>query len=420
MSPTFAALSVRNYRYYFAAMLASNSATWMQRIAQDWLVLTLSGGSGITLGFTLALQFAPTLLFSLVGGTMADRFRRRSLLLLTQSVMGVLALALGVLALTGHVTVPIVYAFSLALGIVSAVDNPARQAFVGEMVGREHLTNAVALNSATFNLGRIVGPSIAGLMIAAIGAAWVFLLNALVFAGAVWLASRVRTSELRTPMRDEDRANARFRDGVTYLRERADLILVLIVTFAVGTFGFNFALTLALMANREFMGTAAEFGAFSSALAAGGLIGSLLAARRGSPSLNLVVVAALSFAALEIASSFMPTSLSFALFLPLVGIAALTFSNSAQSYVQLRTAPHMRGRILGFYLLVFFGGTPIGAPLLGLIADHLGPRWTLSLGGLGVFIVAGLAALAMRGRAHRAGQTPSGLTTPAAPVSSAT
>lgn len=401
MSPTFSALAVRNYRLYFAAMLAGNTGTWMQRIAQDWLVLTLTGGSGVTLGLTLALQFAPTLIFSLVGGTLADRMRRRNLLLITQATMGALAVALGLLALQGQVTVPIVYAFSLALGIVSAVDNPARQAFVSEMVGREHLTNAVALNSATFNLGRIVGPSVAGLMIAVIGTAWVFLLNGVMFAVAVFLVWCVRTSELRAPMRDEDRANARFSDGVTYLQGRVDLILVLVVTFAVGTFGFNFPLTLGLMANQEFHGSAAEFGAFSTALAAGGLIGSLLAARRGSPRLDLVIGAALVFAVLEIASAFMPTSVSFGLFLPLVGVAALTFSNSAQSFVQLRTAPRMRGRMLGFYLLVFFGGTPIGAPLLGLLGDQLGPRWTLGLGGVGVILIAGMGALLLRRRALR-------------------
>jgi hypothetical protein len=269
------------------------------------------------------------------------------------------------------------------------------------MVGREHLTNAVALNSATFNLGRIVGPSIAGVMIAVVGTAWVFLLNGVMFAVAVFLVWCVRTSELRAPMRDEDRANARFRDGVAYLRGRVDLILVLVVTFAVGTFGFNFPLTLGLMANQEFHGSAAEFGAFSTALAAGGLIGSLLAARRGSPRLDLVIGAALVFALLEIASAFVPTSLTFGLFLPLVGVAALTFSNSAQSFVQLRTAPAMRGRVLGFYLLVFFGGTPIGAPLLGLVGDQFGPRWTLALGGLGVIVVAGLGALLLRARALR-------------------
>lgn len=402
MSPTFSALGVRNFRLYFMAMLASNTGTWMQRIAQDWLVLSLSNGSGTTLGITLALQFGPVLLFSLLGGTLADRLRRRSLLMVTQGLMGGLAVVLGLLSLSGNVTVPIVYAFSLALGIVSALDNPARQAFVSEMVGREQLTNAVALNSATFNLGRIVGPAIAGIMLATMSEGWVFLLNGAMFAVSVLLMWLLRTSELPAPMLDSERESARFREGLTYLRHRADLVLVLLVTFAVGTFGFNFPLTLAVMAREEFGGSASLFGIFSSALAAGGLVGSLLAARRGAPSIRLVVLAALSFAVLEVGASLMPTPMSFGIALLLVGFAALTFSNSAQSYLQLRTDRTMRGRILGFYLLVFFGGTPIGAPLLGMIGDQFGARWTLLLGGIGVVVVAAGSAVMLMSRASRA------------------
>jgi MFS family permease len=384
MSPTFSALSIRNYRMYFTGMLASNTGTWMQRVAQDWLVLSLSEGSGASLGITIGLQFVPVLLFSLVGGTLADRWRRRSLLMTTQALMGALALSLGALTLTGHVTVPIVYGFSLALGVVSAIDNPSRQAFVGEMVGRDRLTNAVALNSASFNLGRIVGPSIAGLLIAAIGTGWVFMLNGVSFVIAIIALSMIRSADLVAPNSGGDRNSVRLSDGFAYLRARADLVLVLLIVLAVGTFGFNFQLTLALMAQHEFGGTAAEFGIFSSALAVGALCGSLLAARRGAPRLSLVCGAALTFALFETASALMPNPVAFALFLPLVGVAALTFSNAAQSYIQLGTAPRMRGRVMGFYMLVFFGGTPIGAPLLGILADHAGARWTLALGGLGV------------------------------------
>ncbi len=398
MSPTFSSLSVRNYRLYFAGMLSSNTGTWMQRMAQDWLVLTLTAGSGASLGITIGLQFLPFLLFSLWGGTLADRLRRRSLLLVTQALMGLLAVGLGVLTLSGHVTVMQVYAFSLALGVISALDTPARQAFVSEMVGRDHISNAVALNSASFNVGRIIGPSVAGLLIAAIGTGWVFILNGFTFAAAILALSLIRVGDLVAPMTAAERANVRLRDGLTYLRKRPDLIMVLLIVTAVGTFGFNFQLTLALMAQQEFGGTAREFGLFSTALAVGALTGSLLAARRGAPRLILVTGAAAVFALLEIVAAVMPSPITFGLFLPFVGIAALTFSNAAQSFLQLGTAPHMRGRVMGFYTLVFFGGTPIGAPLLGMLADSAGPRWTLGIGGLCVLVCVIITAIVLRGR----------------------
>ena len=399
MSPTFSALSIRNYRLYFAGMLASNTGTWMQRVAQDWLVLTLTAGSGASLGLTIGLQFAPFLLFSLWGGTLADRLRRRSLLVVTQGAMGLLAVALGLLTLSGHVTVMQVYGFSLALGIISALDSPARQAFVSEMVGRDRLTNAVALNSASFNIGRIAGPSVAGLLIAAVGTGWVFILNGASFGLAIIALSLIRSRDLVSPASKADRTNVRLRDGITYIRGRADLVLVLLIVAAVGTFGFNFQLTLALMARQEFHGTAAEFGLLSTALAVGALLGSLLAARRGAPSLRLVIGAASLFACLELVASLMPNVIALALFLPFVGVAALTFSNSAQSYLQLGSAPRVRGRVMGFYILVFFGGTPLGAPILGRLADFAGPRWGLAVGGLGVLVTVAIAAFFMRDRA---------------------
>ena len=399
MSPTFSALSIRNYRLYFAGMLASNTGTWMQRVAQDWLVLTLTAGSGASLGLTIGLQFAPFLLFSLWGGTLADRLRRRSLLVVTQGAMGLLAVALGLLTLSGHVTVMQVYGFSLALGIISALDSPARQAFVSEMVGRDRLTNAVALNSASFNIGRIAGPSVAGLLIAAVGTGWVFILNGASFGLAIIALSLIRSRDLVSPASKADRTNVRLRDGITYIRGRADLVLVLLIVAAVGTFGFNFQLTLALMARQEFHGTAAEFGLLSTALAVGALLGSLLAARRGAPSLRLVIGAASIFACLELVASLMPNVIALALFLPFVGVAALTFSNSAQSYLQLGSAPRVRGRVMGFYILVFFGGTPLGAPILGRLADFAGPRWGLAVGGLGVLVTVAIAAFFMRDRA---------------------
>lgn len=404
MSPTFSALSVRNYRLFFTGMLASNTGTWMQRVAQDWLVLTLTGGSGAALGVTMGLQFAPYLLFSLWGGKLADRMRRRSLLMVTQGAMGLLAVVLATLTLTGSITITMLYALSLALGIISALDAPARQAFVAELVGRDRLTNAVALNSASFNLGRVGGPAIAGVLIAAIGTGWVFLINGVSFGAAIVALALIRMAELASPATRGKKGEVRLRDGITYLRGRADLMLVLAVVAAVGTFGFNFPLTLAMMARVEFGGTAASLGLLSTSIAVGSLAGSLLAARRGAPPLALVASAAIGFSILEMGAALMPSVVTLALWMPLVGFAALTFSTAAQSYVQLHCAPEMRGRVMGVYLLLFFGGTPFGAPLLGWIADTAGPRWTLGLGGLAVLVVVAISALVMRTRAGEAGR----------------
>jgi MFS family permease len=389
VTPTFRSLSVRNYRLYFAGQLLSNTGTWMQRVAQDWLVLVLSGGSGAALGITTGLQFLPYLLFSLWSGTLADRISRRRLLVITQTLMGLLALGLGIVTLTGHVTVALVYAFAFGLGVVSAVDNPSRQAFVGEMVTLPDLPNAVALNSASFNLGRILGPAAAGGLIAVIGTGWVFVLNGLSFGVTIAALMAMRASEL-VPRTVRNGA-VRLSQGLRYVRHRRDLVLVLVLVGVVGTLGFNFQLTLALMANQEFGVGAAAFGLLSTAMAVGSLGGSLLAARRTTVPLKLVVLAALLFAGLEIAAGLAPSYPVLLATLPAVGVVALTFSNSAQSYIQLKTESWVRGRVLGVFTLVFFGGTPIGAPLIGWAADHLGPRSGLIGGGLGTLVITAAA-----------------------------
>jgi len=398
MSPTFAALAVRNYRLYIVGQVLSNTGTWMQRVAQDWLVLGLTGGSGVALGITTGLQFLPFLLFSLWGGTLADRLRRRRLLVATQAAMGVLAVALGVLTLTGTITVGLVYAFAFLLGVAAAVDNPARQAFVGEMVPRETLPNAVALNSASFNLGRIVGPALAGLLIAGIGTGAVFIVNGLSYAVAIAALVLMRPGELVAPVARRAAEQVRLVDGLRYVRSRWQLVLVLVIVFAVGTFGFNFALTLALMAQGEFGVGAAAFGLLSTALAVGALSGSLIAARRIAVPLRLVVLSAIGFGLVTIAVGTMPTFVTMLVSLPVVGAAALTFSNAAQSYLQLESSERMRGRVMGVYTLVFFGGTPLGAPTIGWLADQAGPRWGLWAGGAAVVLITVLATLLLKPR----------------------
>ena len=380
MTPMFRALTVRNYRLYFFGQVLSNAGTWMQRVAQDWLVLDLSGSSGVALGITTGLQFLPYLLFSLWGGSLADRFDRRRLLILTQGLMGGLAIVLGVIAIKGFATVELVYVLAFLLGCAAAIDNPARQAFVNEIVGPDSLHNAISLNSASFNLARLAGPALAGVLVALIGSGWVFIVNGATFAVTICALVLMRTTELFPQVRE--RGTVRMVEGLRYVRERRDIILVLTLLFGVATFGLNYQLTMALMARLQFHLGAAEFGLMSTALAAGALVGSLLAARRQRATLRLVVGSALTFGVVEVAVGFSPTYAVMLAVLPVAGIMAMTFTTSAQSYLQARSDSWVRGRVMGIFTLVFFGGTPLGAPVIGWSADAFGPRSGLIGGGL--------------------------------------
>lgn len=408
MSPTFRSLRVPNYRRFAVGQLLANTGVWMQRVAQDWLVLELTDGSPLALGITVGLQFLPMLLFGLWGGGLADRFRRRRMLLVTSTLMGSLALVMGAIVLLGLATVPLVMFLAFALGAVAAVDHPARQAFVSEMVDRQDLPNAVALSTASFNLGRVFGPAVAGLLIAAVGTGWVFVINALGYAAVVVALLGIQVSQLQSP-EPVVRRGGELREGLRYVWARPELVLVLMVAFFVGTFGLNFQLTIASMTTVEFGLGPAAFGLASTVLAVGSLGGSLAAASRGEPRLRLVVLAAVGFGAAGVTVALMPTYLAFLVALPLVGVGALTLINSAQSYLQLNSDPQMRGRVMGIYTLLFLGGTPVGSPLVGWVAESLGPRWSIALGGL-VSAVAALAAAAYRlrstGQAVRAHLTP--------------
>ena len=361
--------------------MISNSGTWMQRVAQDWLVLSLTHGSGTALGVTTGLQFLPLLLFGLYGGVLADRFPKRRILMITQAVMGALALVLGVLALTGTAQVWQVYALAFALGVATVVDNPTRQTFAVEMVGPNDLSNAIALNSAIFNMARIVGPAIAGVLIAAIGTGPVFVVNAASY-GAVLVSLYL--------MRDDDlylrarvpRAKGQLREGLRYVRERRDLVMLLIVLFFVAAFGMNFQMTTALMSREVFHSGASSFGLASTVLAVGALAGSLLSARRKRPRMRLLLIAAAAFGVLEIVSGMMPTYGLFLVALVPTGIALLTFNTTANAVMQLSVPSWMRGRVMGLYMLVFAGSSPIGAPLLGWLAEVFGPRSGLIVGGV--------------------------------------
>ncbi|MGJ9411408.1 MFS transporter [Aeromicrobium sp. CF4.19] len=393
MSPTFRALSVRNYRIYASGSLISNTGTWMQNTAQAWLILVLTG-SGTALGFTVALQLLPTLLLSPFGGVLADRFAKRTLLRIMQVAMAVPAGVLGVLAVTGVVQAWHVYVLALVFGIGRALEAPARQSFVPEMVGPEDLGNAVALNSASFNAGRLVGPGLAGLMIAAlgggvVGTGWVITINAVSYLAAYW-ALQVMDTERLTPTPVIGRGRGAVREGLRYVRSRPDLVLVLTCVLFLGGFGMNFQITSALMATDEFGRGASEYGLLGSLLAIGSLAGALLAARRTTPRIRFVVLSGLAFSVVQILSGLMPTYATYALVLPLIGVSVLTMATTANAYIQTTVTPAMRGRVAALYIMVFIGSVPFVAPLVGWVGEVFGARASVigtgAAAGLGVLV----------------------------------
>jgi MFS family permease len=406
LSPTFKALSHRNYRRYYAGGLVSNVGTWMQRVAQDWLVLQLTHNNGTALGITTGLQFLPILVLSPFAGSVADRFPRLQLLKIAQLMMAGPALVLGLLAISGVAQQWHVYVIALLFGVATAFEAPVRQAFVGELVPVDDLPNAVGLNSASFNIGRIVGPAIAGLLIAAFGSGvqatgLVILFNAVSY-GAVLIA--LQGIGRRTPGRGttaEVRAG-RVIDGLRYVRSRPDLMLILAVMFFVGTFGLNFQLTSALMATEVYGKGAGEYGILGSTMALGSLTGALLAARRTAPTVKLVVVAAMLFAGVEVVIGLMPTYASFVVVTPFLGITAMTTIASANTVMQLTVPSELRGRVMALYLMVFMGGTPLGSPLIGWVGQTFGARWSLVGGALAAAAGTALAvALYVRARDRR-------------------
>jgi MFS family permease len=383
-SATFAALRIRNYRLFAVGSLLSNIGTWLQRVAQDWLVLVLTGSAG-ALGITTGLQFLPVLLFSPFAGVLADRYAKRILLNWTQSIMGVTALVMGVMAVTGTINVWHVYVLTFIFGTASALDVPARQAFVNEMVDRPRLANAVGLNSASFNLARMIGPALAGALIALMGSGvaatgWVIILNGISYGAVVISLMLMRQSEMR-PTTPIGRAKGQLRDGLRYVRSRPDIILILAIVFCAGTFGFNFQMTTALMATEVFGKGAGEYGLLGSILAIGSLAGSLIAARRAHPRQAVIIACSIAFGIVEILSGLAPNYITFAISLPLCGITSLLMIATANAFVQMSVSADMRGRVMALYMCIFMGGTPLGAPILGWVAEQWGARWTLIGGG---------------------------------------
>jgi MFS family permease len=390
VSPTFASLSVRNYRIYASGAFVSNIGTWMGRVAQDWLVLTeLTRHSSSALGIVTGLQFLPFLLLAPWTGVVADRFPKRRLLAVTQTALALSSLGLGLVTVTGHAELWMVYVAALWTGVATAFDNPARQTFVSEMVPRDRITNAVSLNSASFNAGRLIGPGVAGLTIAAFGTGWTLLVNTLTFVAVLLALAAMRSGELK-PAPRLARGKGAITEGVRYVRNRPDIQLVMLLVFVLGTFGMNFQVTTALMATKEFHKGPEEYGLLGSIMAIGSLTAALLSARRPRARLRTLLVALVGFTVATALASLAPTYVLFAVALVPTGLAALTALTTANAMVQTRVDPAMRGRVMALYMAIFMGGTPLGAPLIGWIGDAWGARWTIAIGtiAVGVTLVA--------------------------------
>lgn len=391
MSGMFHSLRSYNYRLWAGGALVSNLGTWMQRIGQDWLVLTvLTRHSATAVGMVMALQFGPSLLLLPLSGHAADHMDRRKLLLFTQAAAGLLALGLGIVTLAGVVQLWQVYGFALLLGCVTAFDAPARQAFVSDLVRDDSLANAVALNSASFNAARMVGPAIAGLLIAAVGEAWLFLINAGSYGAVLVSLWWLRVHELH-PHPPPERARGGLLAGLHYVRQRPDLVAVLAMLALIGTFGFNFAIFISTMSVTVFHGDASQYGLLTSAMAVGTMSGALLSARRPFPGMLLMGGAAAMFGIAMALAAVMPTTWSFAAVLFVVGVSSLTFMTASNSMMQLTTERGMRGRVLALRIAVVMGGTPLGAPLVGWVVDRFGARWALGVGALSGVAAAGVA-----------------------------
>ena len=379
-SSTFSSLKIRNYRLFATGAIVSNTGTWMSRITQDWLVLSLTGSSA-AVGITTALQFLPMLLFGLYGGVIADRHPKRRMLFFTKGALGLCGLALAVLTLSEQVQVWHVYLVAFLLGMVTVVDNPTRQTFVSEMVGPDQVRNAVSLNSANFNSARLIGPAVAGVLISTVGSGWAFLINGLTFLAPIIGLLLMRTSELHKVERVPP-GKGQLREGLRYVAARPELIWPIVLIGFVGTFGYNFPIWLTAFADEVFHAGAGTYGLLNTLMAVGSVTGALLCARRASVRLRFLVGSAVVFGVLEAAAALSPSYWLFALLMIPTGMAALTLNTTANSSVQLATDPAMRGRVMSLFMMVFVGGTPLGAPLVGWVTDTFGARVGFALGGL--------------------------------------
>jgi MFS family permease len=390
---TFRSLQGYNYRVWAAGALVSNVGSWMQRTAQDWIVLTeLTHRNATAMGIVMGLQFGPQILLLPLTGFVADHLDRRKVLFCTQAAMGLLALGLGLLVVTGLVQLWHVYIFAFLLGCAAAFDSPARQTFVAELVEERLLPNAVALNSTSFNAARMIGPAIAGGLIAAVGSGSVFLINALSFVAVLCSLALLRTDQLK-PSHRAASTRGSFVEGFRYVLRRPDLKVILFMLFLIGTFGLNFSIFISTMSVTVFHAGAGQYGLLTSMMAAGSVAGALLAAARARPGIPVLLAGAVTFGFGCAVAAMMPNYLAFGIVLFVIGLAAQTFTTSTNSLVQTSTEPGMRGRVIAILLAIALGGTPVGAPIVGWIADSFGPRWALGAGAAAGLLAAAVAVV---------------------------
>jgi MFS family permease len=371
----------RNYRILFPANAASNIGTWAQRVAQDWLILQLTGNSGVYLGLVTAVQFAPVLLFSLQGGALADRVNKRKLLIFTNFIGALSSLGLGLLVIAGQAQIWHVFFFALTLGISSAIDAPIRQSFTSEIVGHSDIANAVSLNSANFNAGRLIGPALSGFLIARFDTGPSFLINSFTYLFVILALLRMRESDFF--IQEKKTTQGTVREGLNYALARPDLYVVMLVVFFVATFGLNMQIFNALMATKEFGKGPASYGLLGTYVAIGSLTGALISARLERFRRTLFVIKGGAVFSLAITLlSIAPTYTWYSLWLPICGLSALITLITANSLIQVNSDPSIRGRVSGIYLLIFMGGTPFGSPLIGWLVEVIGVRETIALCGL--------------------------------------
>ena len=370
----------RNYQILFPANAVSNIGSWAQRIAQDWLVLELTNNNGTYLGLVTAVQFAPVLLFSLHGGKFADRFNKRKVLIWTNVIGGGASLVLGTLVVSEQIYLWQVFVLAAVLGVSTAIDAPVRQAFTNEIVGLEDLPNAVSLNSANFNAGRLIGPAVSGALIAAFGTGPSFFVNGLSYFFVI--AALLKLNEKAFFNQGLPRSDGNIREGIAYVKARPDIYVVMLIVFFVATFGLNFQIFNALMATQEFGLGPASFGLMGSLVAVGTLTGAIGSARlERFRNAKFVIKSGIIFSCSVLILSILPSYTTYIIWLPICGVTALTTLISANSIVQTSTDVSIRGRVMGLYLLIFMGGTPFGSPLIGISTDAIGIRPTIALCG---------------------------------------
>jgi MFS family permease len=391
---TFSALRFRNYRLYFFSQIVSFSGTWMQMIAQSWLVLQLTG-SGTALGAVMATQFLPTLLLGPFGGMIADRFDKRRLIMVTQTTAGLLAATLGIVTVTGAVELWMVYAIAAGFGAVTAIDNPSRQTFVMEMVGPADVSNAVTLNSVVVNAARAIGPAIGGAIIASIGIGPCFLVNAVSYGTVVLAMLLVRTDQLHPAARSA-RGPGQLREGFRYVRDTPVLRTTLVMLAIVGTLTYEFTTTLPLLSEFTFGAGASGLATMTALMGLGAVVGGLLVASSGPPTSPRLVAVAAAFGSVVLGVALMPTISLVYLLMPLVGAASVSMISLSNATLQLNSEPRLRGRVMALFAMALLGSTPIGGPVVGFIGEHVGPRWSLAVGGLAALVAAEYGRRALR------------------------